>query len=164
MAPLINPTATKVIPSLPLKAVIRLALIYFGVVFSTGFFFGVIRQLYIIPTYQLSSSNAKIIEAPLMFIAVIVWANWLVNHYEIPAKATVRLAVGLLGLGVMTCLEFAGSRFSGERGPTEESRNENLAGVSRALYLFDLMVYGLMPWVLMVTEKGHGKQKAEKSR
>ena len=95
-----------------------------------------------------------------MSIAVIVWANWLVNHYKIPAKGTVRLAVGLLGLGIMACVEFMGSRFVGERGPVEESREE-WAGVARSLYLFDLMVFGIMPWILMLVEKGRRRQKAE---
>jgi hypothetical protein len=56
-----------------------------------------------------------------MFVAVIVWANWLLSRYDIPAKATVRLGVGLLGLGVIACLECMGSRFVGERGPVEEA-------------------------------------------
>ncbi|KAH7350515.1 hypothetical protein BKA65DRAFT_535677 [Rhexocercosporidium sp. MPI-PUGE-AT-0058] len=157
MSPNINTTTTKTLPNLPLATVIRLAFTYFGVVFSTGFLFGTIRQLYIIPMYHLPSSKAEIIEAPLMFIAVIVWANWLVNHYKTPPKPTVRLAVGLLGLGVMACVEFMGSRFVGERGPVEESEEE-WAGLARALYLFDLMVFGVMPWILMLMEK---KQKAE---
>lgn len=95
-----------------------------------------------------------------MFIAVLVWANWLVNHYKIPAKATVRLAVGLLGLGVMACVEFMGTRFVGERGPVEESEQEEWAGVARALYLFDLVVFGMMPWILMLMEKEQRKPKA----
>ena len=96
-----------------------------------------------------------------MLIAVIVWASWLVNHYKIPAKATIRLAVGLQGLGVIACVEFMGSRFVGEWGPVEESEEDEWAGVARALYLFDLMVFGIMPWILMLMEKGRGKQKAE---
>ncbi|KAH6952487.1 hypothetical protein BKA56DRAFT_605292 [Ilyonectria sp. MPI-CAGE-AT-0026] len=153
MAPKANTTTAKTLSNLPLTTVIRLAFTYFGIVFSTGFFFGTIRQLYVIPKYHLPSFNAEIIEAPLMLIAVIIWANWLVNHYKIPAKATVRLAVGLLGLGVMACVEFMGSRFVGERGPAEESEEEEWAGVARVLYLFDLIVFGIMPWILMLMEK-----------
>jgi hypothetical protein len=49
-----------------------------------------------------------------MFVAVIVWKNWLLNRYDIPVKATVRL-------GIIACLECMGSRFVGERGPVEEA-------------------------------------------
>jgi hypothetical protein len=113
MAPKINTTATKRISNIPLATIIRLASTYFAVVFSTGFLFGTIRQLYVVPTYYLPSALAEIIEAPLMFDAVIFWANWLVNRYDIPPKASVRLEVGLLGLGVIACVEFIGRRFVG---------------------------------------------------
>jgi hypothetical protein len=116
MAPKINTTATKTLSNIPLTTIIRLAFTYFAVVFSTGFLFGTIRQLYVVPTYYLPSTLAKIVEAPLMFVAVLVWANWLVNHYDIPAKGTVRLGVGLLGLGVMACVEFMGSGYTWESG------------------------------------------------
>lgn len=95
-----------------------------------------------------------------MFIAILFWANWLVDRYKIPSKAIVRLSVGLLGLGVMACVEFIGTRFVGERGLVEESEQEERAGVARTLYLFDLAVFGIMPWILMLMEKDQGKRKA----
>lgn len=86
-----------------------------------------------------------------MFIAVIIWANWLVNHYKIPAKAPFRITVGLLGLGVMACLELIGGIFAGDRGPAENG--EGWTGIARALYLFNLMLFGIMPWILTLIEK-----------
>jgi hypothetical protein len=106
---------------------------------------------------MLRPALAEIIEAPLMFVAVIAWANWLVNHYDIPAKGTVRLGVWLLGLGVMACVEFMGSRFVRGRGPVEEYEEKGWAVVARVLYLFDLMVFGFMPWILLLMENGRGK-------
>jgi hypothetical protein len=59
----------------------------------------------------------------------------------------------------MVCVEFMGSRFVRERGPVEEYEEKEWPVVARVLYLFDLMVFGIMPWVLLLMEKGRGKQK-----
>jgi hypothetical protein len=153
MAPNIKTSRAKNVSNFPLSTISRLAFTYFGVVFSTGFFFGTIRHLYVIPKFNLPPAHAEIIEAPLMFMAVIAWANWLVNRYKVPAKASVRMIVGLLGLGFMACVEFMGRRFAGGRGPPKES-GEGWTGAARALYLFDLILFGIMPWILILVERG----------
>lgn len=144
--------AADILDTVAFTTTIRLACTYFGVVFSTGFVFGIIRQLYVIPKFQLRSSSAEIIEAPVTFVAVIVWARWLIHRYKIPAKTRVRLAVGLLGLGLMTSAELTGNTLVGERNSSAEREHERCATVARALYLFDLMVFGLMPWLLLFME------------
>ncbi|KAH7169849.1 uncharacterized protein B0J16DRAFT_351654 [Fusarium flagelliforme] len=151
MTPKTDIIHAKALSNLPLPTIPRLVFTYVGVVFATGFFFGTIRRLYVIPKYNLPPSNAEIIEAPLMFIAVIIWANWLVNHYKIPAKAPFRITVGLLGLGVMACLELIGGIFVGDRGPAENG--EGWTGIARALYLFNFILFGIMPWILTLIEK-----------
>ncbi|KAM5528548.1 hypothetical protein FOXYSP1_19029 [Fusarium oxysporum f. sp. phaseoli] len=153
MAPNIKTPRAKNVSNLPLSTISRLAFTYFGVVFSTGFFFGTIRHLYVIPKFNLPLPHAEIIEAPLMFIAVIAWANWLVNRYKVPARARVRMAVGLFGLGFMVCMEFMGRRVAGRRGLAKESE-EVWTEAARALYLFNLILFGIMPWILMLVEKG----------
>ncbi|KAM5520453.1 hypothetical protein FOXYSP1_14343 [Fusarium oxysporum f. sp. phaseoli] len=153
MGPNIKTPRAKNVSNLPVSTISRLAFTYFGVVFSTGFFFGTIRHLYVIPKFNLPPSHAEIIEAPLMFIAVIGWANWLVNRYKVPAKARVRMAVGLLGLGFMVCVEFMGCKVAGGRDPAKKSE-EGWTGTAQVLYLFNLIFFGIMPWILILVEKG----------
>lgn len=132
----------------PHTALFRLAFVYSAVVFATGCFGGVVRELYIIPRWHLPPCRAKVFEAPFMFIAVVIWAKWLVTHYSIPADHTVTLVVGILALGMMSCMELIGHGLARDRIAADEGPEAGLDGPARALYVFDMLMFGLMPWIL----------------
>ncbi len=88
-------------PRLTSASPFRLATTYFILTFLTGFTFGIIRELLLIPAFHLPTSRAKLLEAPFMLLAVLFWSHNLINHYSIPRLPYLRLQIGVLALCMM---------------------------------------------------------------
>ena len=57
--------------------------LYFAVVFGTGFVLGPIRMLWLVP--RVGARTAELLEAPVMLVAIVLLARWVVRRCRVPA-------------------------------------------------------------------------------
>jgi hypothetical protein len=121
--------------------VLRAGVNYFALVFGAGFVLGAIRVPFLVP--RLGVRVAELIEMPFMLVAVVLSARFIVQRFDLPAIASVRLGVGLLALGLLLSTELLLTlvlqaqtlgQFIASRDP-----------VSGTVYLGLLVLFALMP-------------------
>lgn len=122
---------------------IRASIIYFLLVFGTGFVLGTIRVLWLAPS--LGIRTAELLEMPLMVLATVLAARWINRRYLTEASAGGRLAAGLVALVVLFSAELA---LGGAQGRSPADVVFNRDPVSGAAYYAALTLFGLMPWIL----------------
>jgi hypothetical protein len=125
----------------PGMRVLRAGVNYFALVFGAGFVLGAIRVPFLVP--RLGVRVAELIEMPFMLVAVVLSARFIVQRFDLPAIASVRLGVGLLALGLLLSTELLLTlvlqaqtlgQFIASRDP-----------VSGTVYLGLLVLFALMP-------------------
>ena len=79
--------------------------LYFALVFGAGFVLGVIRTLWAVPHF--GTRVAELMETPIMFVVTILAARWIVRLLAVLPKASSRLGMGCVGLGLMLVSEFS---------------------------------------------------------
>jgi hypothetical protein len=77
----------------------KAGVLYFALVFGAGFVLGPIRILWIIPRF--GTRIAELMEAPIMFVVIIVAARWVVRHLDVPYALPIRLGMGCIALGLL---------------------------------------------------------------
>ncbi|HKJ83579.1 MAG TPA: hypothetical protein VJ961_06155 [Mariprofundaceae bacterium] len=123
---------------------LKSGVLYFAIVFAAGFTFGTIRLLWLVP--QVGERVAELSEMPLMFVAIVLAARWIVRRSVIQPTTSHYLAIGTIALTLLLTVEF--TLILGLRGLT---LGEYLAGrdpVSGAAYLIMLALFALMPLLL----------------
>jgi len=83
---------------------LKAGLLYFVVVFGAGFALGSIRILWVVP--RVGMRMAELLEAPIMFVVMLVAAQWLVRRLGLAPTISKRLGMGAIGLGLMLVAEF----------------------------------------------------------
>ncbi|HEX6732797.1 MAG TPA: hypothetical protein VF074_22445, partial [Pyrinomonadaceae bacterium] len=81
----------------------KVALVYFTLVFGTGFVLGLFRVLWLIPRF--GERKAELIEQPLMLIALILAARWSVRRTRPALRPIESLAIGLIALTFLVVAE-----------------------------------------------------------
>jgi len=123
---------------------LRAGAAYFGWVFGVGFVLGSLRVPLLVP--RLGERWAELLEMPLMALAIVLAARWVVRRFALAPHAGLRLAVGGLALLLMVGAELllavalqgrSLAQYLGSRDP-----------VSGTVYLALLAVFALMPWWL----------------
>jgi hypothetical protein len=84
--------------------ILKAGVLYFALVFGAGFVLGAIRILWVVPRF--GTRMAELMETPIMLGVTIVAARWVVRHLTVPPKASRRLGMGCIGLGLMLVVEF----------------------------------------------------------
>jgi type IV secretory pathway TrbD component len=115
--------------------------LYFVLVFGTGFVFGAIRTLWIVP--RLGARMAELMETPFMLAVTILAAGWTVRGLAIPSVASTRLGMGLVGLGLMLVAEFGLVLWL--RGLSIKEYLAARDPVSGTVYYVMLGVFAIMP-------------------
>jgi len=121
--------------------IVRMGLVYFGLVFGVGFSLGTLRILLFVP--MVGERLAEIGETPLMLLAVYFVARWIVRRFRIPPRRWCRIQVGFTGLVLLLLAEWGVVMFV-----RNESIGEYIAGrdpVAGAVYLVSLALFALMP-------------------
>jgi hypothetical protein len=85
--------------------ILKPALLYFVIVFGAGFILGPIRLLLVIP--RVGVRSAELMEAPIMFVVMILASRWIVRKFSEPSDFASRLVLGFLALVLMLGSEFA---------------------------------------------------------
>ena len=84
--------------------IVKAAVLYFALVFGTGFVLGTIRTLWVVP--RLGTRTAELLEAPFMLVATVVAARWVVARLAVPSMPSARLGMGCIALGLLLLTEF----------------------------------------------------------
>jgi len=84
--------------------ILKAAVLYFAIVFGTGFMLGPIRILWVVPRF--GTRMAELMETPIMLVVTIIAARWIVRRLALPAAPSSRLGMGCIALGLMLVAEF----------------------------------------------------------
>lgn len=90
---------------------------YFGLVFAAGFVLGTIRTLLILP---LTGDVVAVgLELPAMLAVSWIACGWSVRRYEVSARFSTRLAMGVVAFGLLMGAEVLVSMLIGGRSLSE---------------------------------------------
>jgi hypothetical protein len=120
-------------------------LVYFGLVFGTGFVLGSIRVPFLVP--RLGVRWAELLEAPFMAAATYIAARFVVRRLDVPNTAAHRIAVGLFALSVLVCAELILAALLQRLTPAEYVASRD--PVSGPVYFALLGLFAAMPWLLL---------------
>ena len=84
--------------------ILKAGILYFALVFGTGFVLGTIRTLWIVP--RLGTRMAELMETPIMLVITILAAQWIVRRLAVPSEAPARLGMGCIALALLLVAEF----------------------------------------------------------
>jgi hypothetical protein len=119
-------------------------IVYFLLVFGTGFVLGTVRVLLIVP--YVGHRTAELLEMPLMLIATVLAARWITRRFPDAHDHAARLAIGGIALGLMLAGELAVG--IGLRGMTPAEVILNRDPVSGTAYYVSLILFAAMPWIV----------------
>ena len=118
--------------------ILKAAVVYFVLVFGTGFVLGPIRIVFLVPRFGVRV--AELMEFPVMLVVIVLAARWLVRKFELGAHA---LLVGFLALGLMIAFEFTLVLWL--RGLTLSEYFRERDPVAGVVYYLMLLVFAAMP-------------------
>ena len=121
--------------------IIKSAAIYFVLVFGAGFVLGPIRVLWAVPRF--GERTAELMEAPLMLVAIVLAARWIVRRFAEPKSWFRLIAVGLLALALLLATEL--TMGLALRGLTLEEYVQSRDPVASGVYVVLLLLFAMMP-------------------
>jgi len=104
--------------------------------------------LFLVP--QFGVRNAELAEMPLMFIAIIFTAQWIVQHFDLQGLFE-RLKVGFIALILLLTLEFSVVLWL--QGLTINDYFAKRDPVSSTVYFVMLLIFALMPMFMKRNNK-----------
>lgn len=123
------------------RRVLRVAVLYWAIVFALGFVLGTIRVLWIAPALGLMTATA--LELPVMLAASWIASGWLMRHFGLRAGGEA-LAAGLLAFVLLMAAECALAVVLAGQSPAQWLAG--LAAPHAALGLAGQVVFALLPW------------------
>lgn len=119
------------------------AVVYFALVFCVGFALGIVRVLFLEP--QLGQRWAELAEMPLMFIAIVLSARFIVRRFPVQRR-TDYLVSGGVALLLTILVEF--TVVLGIRGLSISQYFADRDPLSGSVYALMLLIFAAMPWFL----------------
>ncbi len=124
--------------------IFKAGVVYFAVVFGTGFVLGTIRTLWIVP--RLGVRTAELLETPFMFVAIVLTAGWICHRLGNTGGSSIRLGVGFLALALLLVSEVVvGVALLGLSFFEVFTKHDPVSG---AVYYALLGIFAGMPWLL----------------
>jgi hypothetical protein len=127
-----------------MKSTIKAGITYFAMVLGAGFIMGSIRVPLLVP--RLGERMAELIEMPVMFVVILLAARFIAKRFALPPRTSVRLAAGLLALGLSLLAEVLLAAVLQDRSVGEYIASRD--PVSGSVYLAMLVLFALMPLIL----------------
>lgn len=124
-----------------LTRAIDAAAAYTGMVFGAGVVLGAIRVPLLVP--RLGTRTAELLEMPLMLVAIVLAAFYVVRRFALPQAILVRLFMGLLALALMLLAELI--VVVALRGESVEQYVLERDPVSGVVYIAMLGLFAAMP-------------------
>jgi hypothetical protein len=121
--------------------VLKAGVLYFVIIFGAGFVLGPMLILWVVPRF--GTRVAELMETPIMFVVTILAARWIVRRLVVLPKASSRLGMGCLALGLMLVGEFTLVLWL--RGLSISEYLANRDPVSGAVYYIMLGMFCVMP-------------------
>jgi hypothetical protein len=84
--------------------ILKAGVLYFALVFGTGFVLGTLRTLWFVP--RLGTRMAELLEMPVMLVVTIAAAWWTVRKLAVPPTPSRRFGMGGIALGLLLLAEF----------------------------------------------------------
>jgi hypothetical protein len=125
----------------PSLRILKAGALYFALVFGAGFVLGIIRTLWIVPGF--GTRKAELMEAPVMFVTIVLAARWVGRRPGLQPSSLTRLAMGLLALGLLLLTEFTVVLWI--RGLTIADYLAGRDPVAGTVYVVMLAAFALMP-------------------
>lgn len=126
-----------------MKQFAKPALVYFALVFGTGFALGLIRVPFLVP--RMGERYAELLEMPFMLVAIVLAARFVVRRYRLTRAASSSLVVGTAALVLLLGAEWlAGVWLQGRSFADYVADRDPVSGT---VYASLLLVFALMPWV-----------------
>ena len=126
---------------------IKAGILYFALVFGIGFLLGPIRILWLVPHF--GTRTAELMEAPVMFVAIVFAARWTVRRLALPFRPSTRVGMGCLSLVLLLIAEFTLVLWLRRMSISDYLANRD--PVSGTVYYVMLGVFAVMP--LFVNQK-----------
>lgn len=123
---------------------VQAGLAYFALVFATGFVLGSVRVTQVVP--RLGERRAELIEMPLMLLACVLAARWVVTRFAVDPRPGPRAIMGIVALGCLLVAEFAVAFFAS--GGSVRDYIAHRDPVSGSVYLVVLVLFAAMPAIL----------------
>jgi len=124
--------------------ILKAGVVYFAIVFGTGFVLGTIRTLWIVP--RLGVRTAELLETPFMLVAIVLTASWISHRLDNTGGSSIRLAVGLLALAFSLVAEVVlGTTLQGLSFTEVFTKHDPISGT---VYYALLGAFTGMPWLL----------------
>jgi len=120
---------------------IRLALLYFGIVFAVGFVLGSLRVMFVVPA--IGERWAELLEMPLMLLAITYTAKYLVYTNILPIGLKGWLYVGVFALIFLLAVEFTVVLGLRDISLSEYFHSKDI--MTGTAYLISLIIFMLMP-------------------
>jgi hypothetical protein len=120
--------------------IFKAGLVYFLLVFGTGFALAFVRIPFLVPAFGVRI--AELMET-LVMLAVIVWASRRLARNNLELSRSRRLAAGLLAFVCLAAAELAVAYFFGARSPSQYIASRD--AVSGSVYLASLVFFALAP-------------------
>ncbi len=127
---------------------LKAGLFYFLIVFAAGFTFGTIRVLWVVP--RVGTRVAELMEMPLMLVAIVCAAYWVIRRSALPSLLWVRLAMGLTALGLLLFADFG--VVLQLQGLSIDDYFRSRDPVSSTVYYVMLLVFAVMPCFIARSE------------
>lgn len=124
---------------------LRASLWYFSLVFGAGFVLGTIRVLWLVP--RVGVRAAELLEAPVMLVAIVVCARWVMGRFAHPPGWRHRLLIGALALALLLAAEF--TLVLGLRGMSLGAYLASRDPVAGTAYGVMLLAFALMPLLVV---------------
>ena len=123
---------------------LKLSIVYFALIFGTGFMLGTIRVLWIVP--KIGVRTAELIEMLPKFVAIHLSARWINQHLADADNISTRLKIGFLALSFLLVAEIALGMVLQGASISEVLLNHD--PISGTVYYVMLILFALMPWLL----------------
>lgn len=127
-----------------LTPVFKSGLLYFAVVFGCGFVLGLIRILWAVPRF--GDRTAELMEAPLMLVATVLAARWIVRRFARSSSSAGLLGVGFLALALLLTTEL--TVVLSLRGLTFEEYLRSRDPLAGGVYVVLLLLFAFMPLLM----------------
>jgi len=124
--------------------ILRVAALYFLLVFGAGFVLGTGRVLILVPL--LGERTAELLEMPLMLGVIVAAARWVVRH-RLDGRQPSALPVGFMAMGFVLLADLAVGILL--RGLSAAEVFLNRDPVSGTAYCVALLLFAVMPAIII---------------
>ena len=136
------------------RGMLKVGAVYFALVFAVGWILGPIRELWIIPRFDRTAGF--LFEAPIMLVAMIASARWVIRRFCVSNSLSTRTAIGLIATALLIVAEILGTWWT--RGASLSGYLATFDTVSGGVFVLLLVLFAAMPMLVERDEQPSGRR------